>query len=54
MCPDECESVLKHLIHEWLLLRGLSLTSAYMEEYKIAMKKSTKQRKGIRGELKQQ
>ena len=47
MPTDESNEVLQQIIHEWLILRGHSLTSKYMEDYKKLTKQGTKKKKGL-------
>ena len=52
MPADDSHEILLTIVHEWVHLRGHSLTSNYMEEYKQLKRQETKKKKGIRGELK--
>ena len=47
----ESDEILLSIIHEWTTLRGHTLTSKYMEDYKNS-KERLKKKKGIRRELK--
>lgn len=49
---EGCE-ILRTIINEWIILRGHSLTSKYMEDYRRAKRDGTK-KKGTRKELKLQ
>ena len=46
------DELLLSIIHEWTTLRGHSLTSKYMEDYKKSKQDKLKKKEGIRGELK--
>ena len=50
--PINSGEILRDIIHEWVHLRGHSLTSEYMEQYKRLKQQETRKKKGIRGELK--
>ena len=52
MPTDESNEVVQQIIHEWLILRGHSLTSKYMEDYKKLTKQETKKKKGLCPQLK--
>lgn len=47
------EELLKHIISEWITIRGFSLTASWLEEYRLANSKTTKKRKSLRKGLKQ-
>ena len=47
------EELLNHLITSWMTIRGFSISSQWMEEYKRVMQIESKKKKGLRKELKQ-
>lgn len=49
---DKKEYVLQQIVQKWITVRGHSLASKFMEQYKEA--KKTLQEKGVREELKKQ
>ena len=50
---DELSSteLLQHIVEMWVKIRGFSMTSAWLEEYKCASQKKTKAKKGLRKQL---
>lgn len=46
--------LLQHIIQLWLTIRGFSISKAWMEDYKCAVKSSTAKSKGLRKNLKRQ
>ncbi len=51
---DHSSELLQTIVQLWVTIRGFAITSAWMEEYKRASKKTTKGSKGLRKRLQQQ
>lgn len=52
VCNDHSDELLRTIMHQWITMRGHSLSNKFMEDYKTLKKKGTKKVKGVRGELK--
>ena len=48
---EEADVLLKMIIEHWITVRGFSYTSAFLERYKQANKRSVQKSKGIRKNL---
>lgn len=48
------QSILQCIVHKWITLRGHTMTSKILEQYKSAKKSSSYKTKGVRNTLKRQ
>ena len=48
---EEADELLKLITEHWMTIRGFSSTSAFMEKYKQANKKTVEKSKGLRKNL---
>ena len=49
--PEDCEQLLSDIVSLWVTIRGFSLASTWMEEYKQSHKKTTQKAASLRKTL---
>ena len=52
MADEPAQELLRDVVKLWGTIRGFSMTSLWMQEYRVASKELLKQKKGLRKELK--
>ena len=53
LSATESNALLKDIIQLWMTIRGFSIASKFMEDYKLSTNRTTKAKKSLRHQLKE-